>query len=119
MVRRLFPQVRVFNECDPYEQNEPGTASFRWILKNNEIPDLCMGLVTMEGPIHKTPGTHEDWDQVYLVFCGSATIHLDDKAHRVTGPSAVIIPRGVLHSVELKPGEKIQYVYVNRWKTSQ
>lgn len=72
-----------------------------------------MGLVTIEGPIHKTPATHDDFDQVYLVFSGTATIHLDDQAIRITEPSAVVIPAGTHHSVKLQPNETLQYIFVN------
>jgi mannose-6-phosphate isomerase-like protein (cupin superfamily) len=85
------------------------------VLAPGEIADLSMGLVSLEGPVHKTPGTHEEWDQVYLIFSGRATIHLGDRKVRVTEPSAVIIPRGTKHSVEVAAGEKIRYVYVNKW----
>ena len=115
MSDKLTPCVRPLSQCEPYEQDEPGISSFRTVSPENEIPSLCMGYVTLEGPIVKTPGTHDEWDQVYLVLAGTATVHLNDQSFRITEPSAVMIPHGTMHSVELKAGEKIQYVYVNRW----
>lgn len=109
-------QIRPFSQLIKYDQDEPGEATFHWVLENNEIPDVCMGLVTLKGPIHKTPATHDEFDQVYLVFSGTATVHLDDRDIRITEPSAVIIPAGTHHSVELQLDETLQYVFVNRWR---
>ena len=114
MSQRLSPGVRPFSALEPYEQDEPGIAFFHWVLKENEIPQTCMGHVTMEGPIHKTPGVHDEFDQVYLVYSGSGTIHLGDKSVRITEPSAVVIPHGTEHSMQLQEGERIRYVFVNR-----
>ena len=112
----LRAEVRLFEQCESYTQHEPGLASFRWILKQGEIPEVCMGLVSLEGPIHKTPGVHQEWDQVYLVFSGTGMVHLDNRSERIASPSAVIIPAGTRHSIELQRGEKIEYVYVNKWR---
>ena len=114
MTPKTQPQIRPFSQCPSYEQDEPGEACFRWILQQDEFPDLCSALVCLKGPIHKTPAVH-DWDQMYLIFSGTATIHLGGKSQRVTEPSAVIIPAGTLHSVDLQSGEQVQYVYVNRY----
>ncbi|MFA5865883.1 MAG: AraC family ligand binding domain-containing protein [Phycisphaerae bacterium] len=111
---KLVPQVRRFSGLEPYEQQEPGIAFFQWVLKQNEIPGTCMGHVTLEGPIHKTPGVHEDFDQVYLIYSGTGTVHLGDTRVQIAEPAAVIIPRGTKHSVQLQAGEKIKYVFVNR-----
>jgi len=110
----ILPSLRPFAKCEPYDQNEPGKASFRWVLKKNEISDICMGLVELQGPIHKTSTAHEEWNQVYLIFSGSGTIHVGRNNYRITEPSAVTIPKGEVHSVELAEGEKLQYIYVNR-----
>ncbi len=113
-MEKLLPQVRLFSRLEPYEQQEPGISFFQWVLKKDEIPGTCMGHVTLEGPIHKTLGTHEDFDQVYLIYSGTGTVHLGDTSIRITEPAAVIIPRGTNHSVQLQAGEKIKYVFVNR-----
>ena len=114
MTSELKPEVRPFSQLESYVQEEPGIAAFHWVLQDNEIPETCMGHVALEGPIHKTPGTHDDFDQVYLVYSGTGTIHLGDRSQRITEPSAIVIPHGTQHSVELAAGEKIRYVFVNR-----
>ena len=61
----LCPGLRAFAACEPYEQDEAGVAAFAHVLKKDEIPDLSMGLVTLEGPIVKTLGARDEWDHVY------------------------------------------------------
>ena len=116
MKRIVAPQVRPFSSLKQYRQEEPGVALFRWIVEQDEIPQICMGLVTLEGPIHKTPGVHDGFDQVYVIFSGMGTVHLDERSFLISEPSAVVIPAGTKHSVQLQAGEKIQYVFVNRIK---
>ena len=106
--------IRAFDQCEPYTQDEPGKASFRWAVKKNEVPGLQIGLVNLEGPIYKTPAAHEDFDQVYVVYAGSGIIHLGDRHQRVDGSTVVIIPRNTMHSIELKQGEKMEYAFINQ-----
>lgn len=114
MSSSLKPEVRPFSSLESYEQEEPGIASFHWVLKENEIPQTCIGHVSLEGPIHKTPGVHEEFDQVYVVLSGTGTVHLEDRSIKITEPSAIIIPSNTKHSMELRAGEKIQYVFFNK-----
>ncbi len=109
------PLIASFGDGEPYTQAEPPGASFRWLLKQGDVAGLCMGLVTLEGPIHKTPASHAEWDQVYLIFQGQGTIHLGEVSQHVSGPTVVVIPRNTRHSVQLAAGESIQYVFVNEY----
>lgn len=108
--------VRPFSEAEPYEQEEPGEATFAWVLKKDEIPGLQMGLVELAGPIHKTPASHEEFHQVYLIQSGQGTIHLGDQQRCVDGPTIVVIPKGTRHSVELACGQVLRYVFVNQYQ---
>ena len=112
------PMVKAFADCEPYTQDEPPGASFKWLLKKDQVPGLCMGLVTLEGPIHKTPAAHEEWEQVYVIHSGTGTLHMAGKDYRIAGPSIVVIPKNTMHSMELKAGEKMQYAFVNQYLTS-
>lgn len=112
--QQVQPLVRSYQDAEQYEQEEPGKALFRWILKKDEIPGLQMGLVELKGPMHKTPATHIEFHQAYLIQSGRGTIHLGNEQRRVDGPTIVVIPKGVRHSVELAAGEELQYVYVNQ-----
>jgi quercetin dioxygenase-like cupin family protein len=108
--------IRTFAEGEAYTQPEPAGAAFRSLLKRDEVPGLSMGLVTLEGPIHKTPGSHPDWEQVYLVLAGSATVHLPDGDRKIGPQSLVVIPRNTRHSMECAAGERVEYVYINQYR---
>jgi mannose-6-phosphate isomerase-like protein (cupin superfamily) len=110
------PFVRPFAEGEPYTQPEPPGASFRFLLQRDEVPGLSMGLVTLEGPITKTPAAHDEWEQVYVIFSGSATVHLADKSYSISGPTVVVIPKNTRHSVECQAGQRLEYVYVNQYR---
>jgi len=109
-----IPFVRSFAEAEPYHQEEPGEATFHWLLKKDEVPGLQMGRVELKGPIHKTPAVHEDFHQTYLLLSGSATIYLDDQQESVTAPAVVVIPKNTRHSVQVPQGAALSYVFVNQ-----
>ena len=108
--------IRPFSEGTPYTQDEPPGATFAWLLEQDEVPGLAMGLVKLEGPIHKTPAAHSEWEQVYLIFSGSGTVHLGEQSRDVRGPAVVVIPKHTRHSVQLEAGETMQYVFVNQYR---
>jgi mannose-6-phosphate isomerase-like protein (cupin superfamily) len=110
------PFVRTFDQAKPYEQKEPGDARFNWLIEKDELPGMCVGRVRLKGPIHKTPGAHDTWDQAYLIISGSGTIHLAGQSHRVNGPTIVVIPRNTWHSVELAAGESLEYAFINQYR---
>lgn len=110
------PLVRTFTEAEPYEQDEPGEAHFRWLLRRDEVPGLQVGLVELVGPIHKTPAAHAEWNQAYIVLSGKATIHLGEDTHHVTEPTVVVIPKGTMHSVAVSAGDRVQYVFANQYR---
>lgn len=114
--RAVRPLVRSFSDAEPYEQDEPGESCFHWLLKKDEIPELQIGLVELAGPIHKTPASHEEFHQVYLIQSGQGTIHLGDQQRYVDGPTVVVIPKGTRHSVELAGGQVLRYVFVNQYR---
>jgi len=108
------PIIRPFGQCESYAQDEPGKATFRWAVKRDEVPGLEIGLVRLEGPIHKTAAAHTEWEQVYLICSGSGVVHLGDRSERIEGPTVVTIPKGTRHSVELAAGETMEYAFVNQ-----
>ena len=107
--------IRAFADAQTYTQDEPGQARFALLLPKDAVPGLQIGLVELVGPIHKTPAAHDTWEQVYLILEGSGTIHLSGRAERVEGEAMVVIPKNTMHSVELREGEHIRYVYINQY----
>ena len=116
MADQLVPFIRHCSEAEPYEQEEPGEAHFRTMLKLDEIPGLVVGHVELKGPIHKTPGSHAEWHQAYFVYFGSGIIHLGDKTQTVHAPTLISIPKNTHHSVEVPEGEEIRYIFVNQYR---
>lgn len=103
-----------FEETEAYTQEDADGLFFRKILPEGIIRDVDMGLVTAHGPVRKYPGTHQEFDQVYLVFKGTGHIHLDGEATKIAQPGIVVIPRGTEHSMEVDNAKVMQYIYVNR-----
>jgi mannose-6-phosphate isomerase-like protein (cupin superfamily) len=110
----IEPYYKPFEECESYTQEDAEGLSFRKILPEGVIRDVDMGFVTARGPTHKFPGTHQEFDQVYLIFSGKGHVHLGGRRIRINRPGVVVIPRGTEHSMEVDAGEVMQYVYVNR-----
>lgn len=109
------PFVRPAAQWEPYTQAEPAGAAFVRVINRDEIPGLMIGRVTLTGPIHKTPATHTECDQVYFVLSGQGVVHLAGKTHPLNGSAAVAIPRHTHHSVEVAAGETLQYIYINQY----
>ena len=112
------PGFRPFDDCDRYTQEDAAGLAFRKVLPEGIIPHVDMGLVTAEGPTHKFPGTHDTFDQVYLVFRGKGYVHLTGQGIRIDRPGIVVIPHGTEHSIQVDAGEVMQYVYVNHHLTA-
>ena len=106
--------VRSRTEWQPYTQPEPPGASFHFLLKTDEVPGVTLGHVTLQGPIHKTPAAHDEWEQIYLVLEGRGRVHLQGVCHEVSAGSVVTIPRKTLHSVEVAAAGTLKYVYINQ-----
>ena len=102
-----------FDEAPAYAQEDAAGLSFRKVLPEGVVPHVDMGLVTAVGPTHKRPGVHKEFDQCYLVFRGTGTVHLAGRRCRIDRPGIVVIPHGTEHSMEVDAGQTMQYVYVN------
>lgn len=116
MPESLHPFVRHLSEAEPYDQEEPGTAFFHTMIREDEIPGLSAGHVALEGPIRKTPATHADWHQAYFIYAGSGTIHLGTETYPVKAPAMVAIPKNTHHAIEVAEGQVLRYLYINQWR---
>jgi mannose-6-phosphate isomerase-like protein (cupin superfamily) len=104
--------VKRFEETDQYEQQG---GVFHEILRRGLLADISMGWVRMTGPAKSAVGKHDKWEQAYLVFRGSGTLHLGNETFHLTDRMLAVIPRQVTHWIELAEGEEIEYVYINRY----
>ena len=57
-----------------------------------------------------TPHRHEGYDEVYYVLAGTGTITLGQETHALRPGSVVVIPAGVLHSLEASEGKELEFV---------
>jgi mannose-6-phosphate isomerase-like protein (cupin superfamily) len=70
------------------------------------IANVHVAMVTKGLP----PFFHTGYDEIYYVVSGTGTITLDQAKHPVRPGTAVVIPAGVLHSLEPDPGQEIEFV---------
>jgi mannose-6-phosphate isomerase-like protein (cupin superfamily) len=57
-----------------------------------------------------TPHLHQGYDEVYYVLSGTGTITLGQEVHPLRPGSVVVIPAGVLHSLEAGQGQELESV---------
>jgi mannose-6-phosphate isomerase-like protein (cupin superfamily) len=53
---------------------------------------------------------HTGYDEIYYVISGTGTITLGQMSHPLRPGSVVVIPAGVLHSMEADPGQELEFV---------
>ena len=104
-----------FKECETYEQEGGPNIEYRSLLPKGTVADLGIGMITLEGPTSTATNKHTEWRQVYLVIKGTGTIIMGDKEIQVKEPTIIEIPYNTDHSVRLRRGQKMQYIYVNQF----
>ena len=57
-----------------------------------------------------SPHYHADYDEVYYVLAGQGTLWAGDETSRLEPGAAVVIPRGVEHSLRADEGETLEFV---------
>jgi len=53
---------------------------------------------------------HTGYDEIYYVVSGTGTVTLDQAVYPVRPGTVVVIPAGVLHSLEPNPGQELEFV---------
>jgi mannose-6-phosphate isomerase-like protein (cupin superfamily) len=53
---------------------------------------------------------HTGYDEIYYVVSGTGVITLDRITHPLRPGTVVVIPAGVLHSLEADPGQELEFV---------
>lgn len=57
-----------------------------------------------------SPHRHAGYDETYYVLGGTGTITLGEAAHRLEPGAVVVIPRGLVHSLQADPGETLEFI---------
>ncbi|MHC4873358.1 MAG: AraC family ligand binding domain-containing protein [Planctomycetota bacterium] len=106
--------IRQFEDGEEYTQPCGPNCEFKTILKKGENGDMNAGFITMEGPTWNEPSSHDKWHQFYLLLKGKGTMRIGEERYAVEAPCIINIPFNTIHALELKEGEKVEYVYVNQ-----
>jgi mannose-6-phosphate isomerase-like protein (cupin superfamily) len=96
---------------DPGSQNQ----ICRDVLPRDVVPGLLVGYDTLEGPGRNGLGNHSDWHQVFVVVDGRGTLLRGEERIPIQAPCVVHIPPHTNHDVLVAPGERIEYVYINKY----
>lgn len=105
--------VKHFTDCEFYQ--EGGRNAYYKIIPQGTMGNVAAGYVVVEGPETTPPNAHTGWEQAYLVIGGSGTLVLGGKRHRVEAGMVARIPLETEHYVEVADGERLEYIYLNRF----
>ena len=111
--------IKHFDDCPTYEQEAEGNVEYRTLLPRGDLANLAIEAVTLEGPAETIYNSHEEWDQVYVIWSGKGKVRINDEVFPVAAPSIVRIPKNTRHGVILSPGDHMRYIYINAYDTTQ
>ncbi|MEI6865352.1 hypothetical protein [Flavicella sp.] len=104
-----------FTDCEAYTEpiKSPNTVS-RTIIPNKYIPRIAMGTVETTGPDKVGAHEHAMLEQLFLGLTDNQVVVFADNA-KINFPAYSIlhIPLGSSHSVEVKKGEKMYYIWMD------
>jgi mannose-6-phosphate isomerase-like protein (cupin superfamily) len=96
---------------DPGSQNQ----TCRDILPRGIVPELLVGYNILDGPGRTGLGNHPDWHQVFVAVRGRGTLIRGEDRVPIQAPCVVHIPPDTDHDVLVEPGQRIEYVYINKY----
>jgi mannose-6-phosphate isomerase-like protein (cupin superfamily) len=111
--------LKEFGDIPSY--SDPGSQNqvCRDILPRGVVPGLLLGYNTIEGPGRNGLGRHPDWHQVFVVVRGRGTLLRGEERIPIQAPCVVLIPPHTDHDVLVEEGERIEYVYINRYLAAE
>lgn len=108
-----FDEIAVYS--DPGSQNQ----TCRDIMPRGIVPGLLVGYNILEGPGQTGMGNHSDWHQVFVVVRGAGTLLRGQERIPVQAPCIIHIPPNTNHDMLVEPGQRIEYVYVNKYLSEE
>lgn len=105
--------VQRFTDCEFYQ--EGSRNAYYKIVPKGTMGNVAAGYVVVEGPGTTPSNAHTDWEQAYFIIGGSGTLVLNGRRRRVETGMVARIPLGTEHYVEVAEGERLEYIYVNRF----
>ena len=104
-----------FVDCEAYTEaiKSPNTVS-RTVLPNKYIPRIAMGTVETIGPDKVDPHEHAMLEQLFLGLTDNQVVVFADEAQiEFPAYSVLHIPLGSSHSVKVKEGKKMYYLWMD------
>jgi mannose-6-phosphate isomerase-like protein (cupin superfamily) len=111
--------TRSFEDCPVYTEDIKSSKSVnRMILPEGKVPRFCMGSVETEGPDTVAEHEHPMLDQLFFGLKGCrCTCTADGESQLLTENMLLHIPLGSKHSVSVKEGEKLAYIWFDFFLT--
>ena len=110
---------KAFSDCIAYTEKikSPKTIN-RMILPERLVPRFCMGTVETTGPDEVGAHKHPMLEQLFLGLpeC-DCNVYADDTSITLTENMIIHIPLGSNHSVKVKEGKKLSYIWLDFFKT--
>lgn len=106
--------IKHFDEIPTYSDAGSQGQTCRDILPDGIVDRLSMGYNIIDGPGH-VGRNHHTWDQIFVVVKGSGVLELGDAQVALQPNMIVLIPAFTDHDTVVRPGEHIEYVYVNKF----
>ncbi len=107
--------LKNFADIPTYSDPDSQNQTCRDILPRGIVPDLLVGYNILDGPGRTGPSNHSDWHQVFVVVQGQGTLLRGEERIPIQAPYVIHIPPNTDHDVLVAPGERIEYVYVNKY----
>jgi mannose-6-phosphate isomerase-like protein (cupin superfamily) len=109
----MVSYLKRFDDIPIYQDEGSQGQTCRDILPGGVVDGLSLGYNILDGPGH-VGRNHHTWDQVFVVVKGSGVLELGDERIPLQPETIVLIPAFTDHDTLVKPGEHIEYVYVNK-----
>ncbi|OGJ85887.1 MAG: hypothetical protein A2268_12525 [Candidatus Raymondbacteria bacterium RifOxyA12_full_50_37] len=113
--RRQVPYFRRYKECEAYgEAIKSAKTVNRTLLAETIVPRLAMGTVETTGPDAVAAHAHPMLEQYFLGLADNhVTVSADGKNRIFTGNCLLRIPSGSTHSVLVRMGRRLRYVWMD------
>ena len=111
--------IRAINECSVYTEDIKSSKTLnRMILPEGKVPRFCMGSVKTEGPDEVAEHEHPMLDQLFFGLEGCKCICVADGEETTLIENMMLhIPLGSKHSVTVKEGETLSYIWMDFFLT--
>ncbi len=107
--------IRNFSDIQIYSDQKSQNQTCRDIMPQGIVPQLAVGYNILEGPGRTGLGSHPEWHQVFVVVQGAGTLMSGTELTPVQAPCVIHIPPGTDHDMLVKQGQRIEYVFINKY----